>query len=179
MAEINASDIGRVDSLGGSGLVIACPRCMRANSELEVRCTSCGLLLDAALRAQIKAEADAAQDRRPTGDLDSTDGAERETAADESAQQQVRDAQHETLAQVLGIEVEHVCALADAGIHTLEHVAESIPEQIAHALGVWTHIDPAALIARARAVLHRAPLPEAEPQKLADEPDPAQWWKMT
>jgi hypothetical protein len=84
------------------------------------------------------------------------------------------DAQHRTLAQLLGIEVAHVRALADNGIHTLEHVAESFPEQIGRALRAWTHIDPAAVIAQARRLLDLEPAPKSAP----GEQDPAGWWKM-
>jgi hypothetical protein len=84
------------------------------------------------------------------------------------------DAQQRTLAQLLGIEVAHVRALADNGIHTLEHIAESMPEQIGRALRAWTHIDPAAVIAQARRLLDLEPAPTPAP----GEPDPAGWWKM-
>jgi hypothetical protein len=97
------------------------------------------------------------------------------------AQPTQEEAQQRTLAQLLGVEVVHVCALADAGIHTLEHVAESLPEQIGRALSAWVHINPAAVIAQARLLLSDPALGEGEPppKKLAATPEPAEWWKMT
>jgi hypothetical protein len=41
-------------------------------------------------------------------------------------------------------------------------------------MSAWTHIDAAALIARARQLLHRTATADPEPPS-----DPAEWWKMT
>jgi hypothetical protein len=170
--------------------MIVCPRCKTKNSRWERRCKACWLHFDAALRAQSEAPVEAVGDDSDAGDSD-----ERQFEAQEAKRAGARDVkrseeydpQHHTLAQLLGVEVAHVRALADAGIHTLEHIAESIPEQIGHALGDLTHIDPAALIARARHLLQPTRPPEPEPAPKREpppktpqrEPDPAEWWKMT
>jgi predicted flap endonuclease-1-like 5' DNA nuclease len=196
--------------------MIVCPRCNTENSAWERRCKACWLRFDAALRTQDAAlrtqdaalriqdaalrtqsepstqaavnepDASAAGERRP---LVQEPLPEKVTAAEARDLRSApdEDAQHRTLAQLLGIEVAHVRALADNGIHTLEHVAESIPEQIGRALRAWKHIDPAAVIAQARRLLDLEPAPtpaprpgrEAPQHTAPGEPDPAGWWKMT
>jgi len=181
--------------------MIVCPRCKTENSAWERRCKACWLRFDAASRPQDAAlrtqsepstqaavnepDASAAGERRPSVQ---EPVAEKVTAAEARDLRSTPDddAQHRTLAQLLGIEVAHVRALADNGIHTLEHVAESIPEQIGRALRAWTHIDPAAVIAQARRLLDLEPAPtpaprpgrEAPQHTAPGEPDPAGWWKM-
>jgi hypothetical protein len=180
--------------------MIVCPRCKTENSAWERRCKACWLRFDAALRTQSEPstqaaanepDASAASERRPLVEepLVEKPLVEEATVAETRDLRSAPDddAQHRTLALLLGIEVAHVRALADNGIHTLEHVAESIPEQIGRALRAWTHIDPAAVIAQARRLLDLDPAPtpaprpgrEAPQHTAPGEPDPAGWWKMT
>ncbi len=173
-----------------------CPRCATANSRWERRCIACWLIFDPALLATHRSDLIGTVDEpgsisndAPAHDV--ANGAPVDDA--ESAEAAAEHERHKTLAALLGVEVQHVRALADAGIHTLEHIAESSPHQIAHALRDWTHIDPGALIARARKLLRREPIPAPEPppqpepqppveplpKKPLEEPDPAEWWKIT
>jgi hypothetical protein len=149
--------------------MIVCPRCRTQNTRWERRCKACWRRFDAALLAGGKAAVES-------------------LGVEAGGTPGVREnPQHQMLAQLLGVEVQHVRALADAGIHTLEHIAESRPHQIGQALQAWTHIDPAALISRARQLLHIEPAREDEAQPKGQTksqtpppvPDPAEWWKMT
>ena len=144
--------------------MIVCPRCQTRNARWERRCKACWLRFDAV--PLIGGEAALESLGTEAGGISS--------AAPENPQ-------HLTLARQLGLEVQHVRALADAGIQTLEHVAQSVPHQIGQALRAWTHIDPAMLISRARQLLHPQPPaeretpPEEQPSRTQPaEPDP--WW---
>jgi hypothetical protein len=125
-----------ISSPSGMAAGLPCPHCFTNNPRWEQRCRSCWLLLDTA------------------------GGGVRPPAAGQTrAVELTPDAQPATRARspltaLPGIELAQVRALAEADVHTLEHVAQSMPAKIAHALSAWTHIDPEALIAQAKHLLH-------------------------
>jgi hypothetical protein len=143
---------------------ITCPRCASPNSRWEKRCNACWLPFDAALSMGARLPVDRVKS----------------SAADR--ERQPVDAAVGPLTDMLGIEAEHVLALAAADIRTLEQVAQALPETIEHALRVCTRIDPEALIARAQQQLHSAETGEQEePEPLeppVSEPNLDEWWKM-
>jgi len=144
--------------------MIVCQRCKAGNSSWETACKACGLPFDAAMREESEFTDQSGSDRNMRA-TDEQQGVARGMlpderygvlqAEDDDAQPAVMNDAHQTLARLLGIEIEHVRALADAGIHTLEHIAESGPAKIALALRAWSHLDPAAIVRRARELLER------------------------
>jgi hypothetical protein len=149
-----------------------CSRCATVNSRWEARCKACWLPFDAGAPVRPDEPAEQPAKRRPSART--TAAATAATAAAVAAASVTPPApeQHRALAELLGVEVAHVRALAEAGIHTLEHVAQAAPGEIGLALRAWTHIDPGALIVLARRLLHHEKA-GAEPPA----PNPAEWWK--
>jgi hypothetical protein len=145
-------------------MTIVCPRCASPNSRWEKRCYACWLLIDAALRTGAQAPTERAR-----------------SGADERSRRPA-DPAVAPLTDVLGIEAEHVRALAAADIRTLEDIAQSLPETLEAALRVCAFVDPDALIARAHLALNgdrTAAKQEPEPpQPVEDEPNPDEWWKI-
>jgi hypothetical protein len=144
-------------------MTINCSRCASPNSRWEKRCSACWLPFDAALRMGTGLPADRV--KSSVGDR----------------QRQPVDAAVESLSDMLGIESEHVLALAAADIRTLEQVAQALPETIEHVLRVCTFVDPQSLIARAQHQLHipeTAKTPDPEIPEPVSEPNLDEWWKM-
>jgi rubredoxin len=165
-------------------MMIVCPRCKAANDSFEERCKACDLPFDATLRSQREGLQEATG---YTAVPVAEHGQETLGLSRGGQQTNAADAADTMLARLLGIEVAHVRALADAGIHTLEHIAEAIPEDIGHVLRAWAKVDPGAIVSRARALLDRGSSPQAElhpkresPRERAhEEPGPAEWWRTT
>jgi hypothetical protein len=148
-------------------MTITCPRCASPSSRWEKRCNACWLPFDASLSMGA---------RLPIDHIKSS-------TADR--QRQPVDAALGSLGDMLGIDAEHVLALAAGDIRTLEHVAQALPETIEHVLRVCTRIDPGALIARARQQLQTAetskqedPEPPEPAEPSVSEPNLDEWWKM-
>jgi hypothetical protein len=85
---------------------------------------------------------------------------------------------------MLGIEAEHVLALAAADIRTVEQVAQALPETLEHVLRVCSRIDPETLIARAQQQLRTTGPSETSKKEDPDflepsvsEPNLDEWWK--
>jgi hypothetical protein len=129
---------------------LVCPRCASVNGPWEKRCTSCWLPFEEALRRQ----GEAAERPRVEDPI---------IVVPEGERLRTHTAAKPPLAELLGIEAEHAWALAEAGIHTLEHVAQAAPAEIGLALRAWTHIDAGALIALARRLLQKGKSGAADP----------------